>query len=54
MFSRKMNGVQRLHMVDKKWAAVMRPGNVSKYSRTSLKQYYWDRGFGIELERLLN
>jgi hypothetical protein len=24
------------------------------YSRTSLKQYCWDRGFNIELERLLN
>ena len=24
------------------------------YSRTSLKQYRWDRGFNIELERLLN
>ena len=25
MFSRKMNGVQRLHIVDKNRAAVMRP-----------------------------
>ena len=25
-----------------------------KYSRTSLKQYCWDQGVGIELERLLN
>ena len=25
-----------------------------RYSRTYLKQYCWDRGVGIELERLLN
>ena len=28
--------------------------NVGVYSRTCLKQYRWDQGVGIELERLLN
>ena len=29
-------------------------GNAGQYNRTCLKQYCWDRGIGIELERLLN